>query len=136
MLFLPRAMKTSIDSLKLAVSWKGSQIPGAKFTVKVCVHCIVCYNSIVQDKQLLKEDYVAMVLGVNNTHGTFVKHLFCTFVLFWFYFPFFLTNTIFFISVFCAIYLIQSITFQTLLNQSFQPFKGGGILSCVNLLLS
>ena len=35
-LFL-RAMKTSIDSLKLAVSWKGSQIPGAKFTVKVCV---------------------------------------------------------------------------------------------------
>jgi len=30
-----RAMKTSIDSLKLAVSWKGSLIPGAKFTVKL-----------------------------------------------------------------------------------------------------
>jgi len=36
--FFLRAMKTSIDSLKLAVSWKGAQIPGAKFTVKVCVH--------------------------------------------------------------------------------------------------
>lgn len=34
-------MKTSIDSLKLAVSWKGSQIPGAKFTVKVCVHSVL-----------------------------------------------------------------------------------------------
>lgn len=34
-------MKTSIDSLKLAVSWKGSQIPGAKFTVKVCVHSLL-----------------------------------------------------------------------------------------------
>lgn len=30
-----RAMKTSIDSLKLAVSWKGSKISGAKFTVKL-----------------------------------------------------------------------------------------------------
>ena len=36
--FFLRAMKTSIDSLKLAVSWKGSQIPGAKFSVKVGVH--------------------------------------------------------------------------------------------------
>ena len=34
-------MNTSIDSLKLAVSWKGSQIPGAKFTVKVCVHSLL-----------------------------------------------------------------------------------------------
>ena len=39
--FFLRAMKTSIDSLKLAVSWKGSQIPGAKFTVKVCVHSVL-----------------------------------------------------------------------------------------------
>jgi len=29
-------MRTSIDSLKLAVSWKESQVKGAKFTVKVC----------------------------------------------------------------------------------------------------
>ena len=39
--FFLRGMKTSIDSLKLAVSWKGSQIPGAKFTVKVCVHSVL-----------------------------------------------------------------------------------------------
>ncbi|KAM7436007.1 Cytoplasmic dynein 2 heavy chain 1 [Porites harrisoni] len=30
-----RAMRTSIDSLKLAVSWKESQVKGAKFTVKL-----------------------------------------------------------------------------------------------------
>ena len=36
MLLSFRAMRTSIDSLKLAVSWKESQVKGAKFTVKVC----------------------------------------------------------------------------------------------------
>ena len=46
MLFLLRAMKTSIDSLKLAVSWKGSQIPGAKFTVKVCVHSVLRWEGV------------------------------------------------------------------------------------------
>lgn len=35
MLLSFRAMRTSIDSLKLAVSWKESQVKGAKFTVKV-----------------------------------------------------------------------------------------------------
>lgn len=38
MLFPRRAMKTSVDSLKLAVSWKESQVQGAKFTVKVCIY--------------------------------------------------------------------------------------------------
>lgn len=36
MLLSFRAMRTSIDGLKLAVSWKESQVKGAKFTVKVC----------------------------------------------------------------------------------------------------
>ncbi|KAJ7371976.1 hypothetical protein OS493_021415 [Desmophyllum pertusum] len=47
-------MKTSIDSLKLAVSWKGSQVPGAKFTVKdtadpypesECISVPIYYNA-------------------------------------------------------------------------------------------
>ena len=36
MLLSFRAMRTSIDGLKLGVSWKESQVKGAKFTVKVC----------------------------------------------------------------------------------------------------
>lgn len=36
MLLSFRAMRTSIDSLKLGVAWKESQVKGAKFTVKVC----------------------------------------------------------------------------------------------------
>ena len=36
MLLSFRAMRTSIDSLKLGVSWKESQVKGVKFTVKVC----------------------------------------------------------------------------------------------------
>lgn len=40
-LFPCRAMKTSVDSLKLAVSWKESQVQGAKFTVKVCSYTSV-----------------------------------------------------------------------------------------------
>ena len=59
------------------------------------VHCqglcpLHCVLQLYRARQAtLKEHYVAMVLGVNNTHGTFVKRLFCTFVLFCFFFSIF-----------------------------------------------
>ena len=67
--FFLRAMKTSIDSLKLAVSWKGSQIPGAKFTVKVCVHSVLC----LEGRDILCVIFVFHISSVPVNNLSFAK---------------------------------------------------------------